>query len=550
MNTGIDAIVVGGFSPYVAQNSMAFDQPFLLHSGNTFCDVPGLYKTLIDPGLNYQESNIDAPPYVCYAIKQMLFEKGYSCEMVFYLDFEKQRMADILDIPHTAVLLSSTFLVTKSQLRQAAAIIRSISPDSIIICGGPFIDRSWAVRNQYLNEKNELYEPCKNDHLFMLDIADDACGIDLFIIGDHSLSIAADVLDSLKKGRSISAIVKSTNNCAMCDGNGWEFSSTVSSDMPILPAIHWDLFRNDEIRMTIPMLRSKGCPFKCQFCNFQRLSKYQEKGTASLMNEIEQCRTKFPDLAKYIYFCDDNFCGNPNSMKEFLDEYTKIGAPFYWYSMLDARFIDDYLGEKLKKTHCFLIKIGMESADDAVLENMGKPCRFHHYKKAINACVKSAISVDGFFFVGFPGESENTVKNTIENLNTFDIPDESSNQFVFFVFMLAPLSPVFERERRERFGLSGYMSEWRHSTMNNEIAQKLVPEIVKNVHTMEPVHGSIEKMLLKNGKALSAIDKMRGRIIRESLKGTDTTPYWEQLKQYVHTLQIRKDSFGRPIEFY
>jgi radical SAM superfamily enzyme YgiQ (UPF0313 family) len=223
---------------------------------------------------------------------------------------------------------------------------------------------------------------------------------------------------------------------------------------------------------------------------------------------------------------------------------------FYWSSLIDARFIDDAFAEKLKASGCRDVKIGMESADDRILTNMAKPCRVKHYAQAVDSLAKAGISIDAYFLVGFPGETRQTIQNTVDTINSFATPQYSANQFIFFPFILGPLSPIFEAKMRQQFNLSGHMFDWKHSTMDREQAASSIPEIVKQITTMQPFHGNAEKIVMANNARFANIDKLRGSIIRSKLHdGKENGPLWNQLEAAIKSLNAIPPVKNNPVTF-
>lgn len=536
----IDVLIIGGFSGYSQEQSYAVESPFLLYKDGIFCDAPGLYKIFVNSKINYNETEIESPPFVCYVLKQLLRNKGFSSEMIFYLDQEKDRMTKLFSEPYRLILLSTTLLTSKEQVNAAVKIIKSFTPQSIIVCGGILIDRSLQIKNRYINEKDNTYEPCKRDYFFLEDYFEDSCSIDLFVFSDPELSVTSSIIQKFKNGKRVQDFISFLPNIAVFDNKKWHFSSEIKQNDPILPEIDWSIFREDEIRMAVPMVYSKGCPNRCSFCNFQSISKYQEKKLNVLNNEIE-IMLKHHSKPGFIVFCDDNICGNRNSIYRLTEFLIEKKFPIKWSSFFDARFIDDALSEKLKLSGCNWLKIGMESADDNILGNMRKPCRKKHYTRAVNSLVNYDISIDCYFIIGFPGETKDTIKNTIEMINSFKIPKCSVNQFMFFPFVFIPLSPIYEKKDREKYDISGYMLEWQHNTMDNKTASAAIPGIVKQITTMNPQHGNIEKMIVKNGRLLADIDKARGDLIRNRLKtGKEDKYHWKKLERLTENLKLDK----------
>jgi tRNA A37 methylthiotransferase MiaB len=443
----------------------------------------------------------------------------------------------MLSEPHHAVLLSTTLLSSKQQVRQAVSAIREHAPESRIICGGVLVDRSFQIKEIHHKKDPDLYGPCTADYFFLEEPVEDACGIDLFVINDPGFETTAPVLAAFQRGEQTDNIVGRIPNLAFHNGRAWEFSGTFIEKSPILPSIDWSIFRKDEIRQAVPMVYSKGCPNRCQFCNFQSLSKYQAKTTEVLAGEVNALLTHH-DHPGHIVFCDDNICGNRHTLQMLATFLRDQRYPFKWNSFFDARYIDEALAEKLKQSGCHLLKIGMESADNTILRNMKKPCRTEHYVRAVRALTNHSISIDAYFIVGFPGETQETVKNTVDTINAFAVPVGSVNQFMFFPFVLAPLAPVYERRKREKYGLSGHMMDWSHKTMDSQAALSLIPDVVAKIETMQPQHGNIEKMLVENKKILSMLDKARGTLIRQRLKtGTEDSGLWQLLERLVRQLK-------------
>lgn len=511
-----DVLIVSGFSDYNASASYAMEDPFRLYVGNHFGDLPGLYSGFADTAFRHAASDYEAPPFVCYALKQMLHNRGYSSEMIFYLDLENERAEKLLSESYRAVFLTTTLMPVKGRVLEAVRLIRQRRPETPLICGGVHTDRSWQIRKKALVERDPLYAVCGKDYFFLDDESDAGTGIDLFIMYDPDLTVAAAVLEGIKKGKTNRALVEELPNLARHE-NGWSFSKTVQERQSLLFPIDWGIFRPDEVRVTVPMVRSKNCLNRCRYCNFQKDAEYLEKGEETLEQEM-QSLLKNHSKVSFIHFCDDNICGPRRSITGFTQFLAERRYPLKWFSFFDARFIDDELAAMLRASGCLILKIGMESGDDGQLRRMAKPCRVADYHRAVRALVKQEISLDAFFVVGFPGETRATLEQTAETVNAFPRPHASLNHILFFPFILAPMAPVFDRADREKFGLSGYMHEWTHKTMSSAEANAIIPEISGRITALNPMHGNIEYMLAMDKRKLLALDNLRGDFIRMRVK--------------------------------
>jgi p-methyltransferase len=530
-----DVIVIGGFSASGPDDRFALESPFLLARDGEPCDVVGLYRSAVDPSFSFPRLEHEAPPYVCYALQQLLRGHGLAAEMVFYLDAERDRMARIFGAGPTAVFLSTTLLTAKAEVARAAAIVRAHLPETPIVCGGPFVDRSYRLRERAAAGDPE-YAACAPDFLFAPGGPEEACGADLFVIGDPGLDAAARVVRELERGRSIAAIPELVPNCARHDGASWIFSREIAFAPPPLVRIDWGRLAADELRATVPIVRSAGCGNRCRFCNFVKSQRPAAKDDAALIDEIRAIAER-GGPPRRLCFCDDNICADRGGVERFLDALGRSGAALPWTSFFDARFVDERLAEALARSRCLALKIGMESADDGVLAAMGKPCRARDYRRAIAALAANGICADAYFVVGYPGETAATLARTADAVNAFAAPTRSVNQIMIFPFVLAPFAPVFERAARARHGLKGRMHEWAHATMDSAAARAAVPELMARITSMQPNHGNLDKLLFNGSPRLAEFDRIRGGVIRERLAGrVEPAARWQELGRLAATL--------------
>jgi anaerobic magnesium-protoporphyrin IX monomethyl ester cyclase len=518
-----EVAIVGGFTDYNPDDLFAAETPFLLTCGGELCDIPGAYKALVDPGFSVRREAFEAPPYVCYALKQLLRAHGIDSEMIFYLDTERARLDAIRAAGPRSVFLSTTLLPSKERLRRAAAAVRDLLPDTPIIAGGPFVDRSYRARLRAVDGGDPLYAACSADHLFLDEGPDAALGIDLFVIGDPALEVASRVVRELRAGRDVRTAAERLPNCASVRGGRWEFSAEIRERAPLLTHIDWGAMRPDEIRPTVPVVRSGGCPNRCRFCNFAKVSRPVAKADAEMIAEIAAIAAHHPH-ARRLYFCDDNICIRKRELEAFLGALTEAATGLKWLSFFDARFVDEALAEALARSGCILLKIGMESADDRILARMRKPCRVVHYRRAVAALSSVGVSVDAYFIVGYPGETEETLRATAENINGFARPSRSANQLIFFPFVLAPFAPIFEAAERERSSVRGHMHEWSHETMDSARAFGAISGLVAGITAMQPMHGNFDKLVFTGDARLAAFDRIRGDLVRRRLAGAALIP--------------------------
>jgi hypothetical protein len=135
--------------------------------------------------------------------------------------------------------------------------------------------------------------------------------------------------------------------------------------------------------------------------------------------------------------------------------------------------------------------------------------------------------------VGFPGETEETMQETIDMINQFSHQGPGINTIMIFPFVLAPLSPIYMPKNRSKYNLHGYMTEWSHDTMNFQQAYKYARQFFLEVKNIHPFYG-IEEYDAVDIATLKKVAQLRTKIRKaEFLKASpeiigDT---WRELKE-------------------
>ena len=121
--------------------------------------------------------------------------------------------------------------------------------------------------------------------------------------------------------------------------------------------------------------------------------------------------------------------------------------------------ISDDIAEKMKRSGCMGVMMGIESASPEMLKNMNKHINLNTAKQVFKILKKADIITYAMFIVGFPGETEATINQTIDFIN------EAKPDF----YALSPWNynteaPIYNQ--REKYGLFGQGNNWHHNTMH------------------------------------------------------------------------------------
>ena len=253
--------------------------------------------------------------------------------------------------------------------------------------------------------------------------------VDYVIVGEYEF-LLKDILDSKTKEKIVE--IKDVVNI---------------NDIP-WPARH--LFNmklyNEVICRNYPnvqIMGSRGCPFSCSYCNIHLMNGCRVQRTRNPENIIEEmkyCIERYNP--KEIYFDDDNIDANAKWLEELIDLKIKenLKIPF---SCMGHVNINPKLLEKMKKAGLQAIKFGIESTNNEVLRRLKKGITKDMAIKTIQKCKELGIKTHLTYCIGLPGDTEETVKETIEFARNY------GDHYQVSIAAPFPGTPLFEEAKKE-----------------------------------------------------------------------------------------------------
>jgi len=167
----------------------------------------------------------------------------------------------------------------------------------------------------------------------------------------------------------------------------------------------------------IMIISGRGCPFKCFFCLYPQTfhgNKYRLRSSENVVAEFEYIIRNFPDV-KEIGIEDDTFTANIKRVREICHLLIKkgINRKIKWWA--NARVNLDFETMKLMKAAgCRLIIAGFESGVQSILDNINKGIKIEQSIQFVKNAKKTKLLVHGCFMVGNPGETKETMLETLK----------------------------------------------------------------------------------------------------------------------------------------
>lgn len=382
--------------------------------------------------------------------------EGFNVKIINNFDSEFDRFVEYYDGQETPPLvgISTTFHLGYAELKRLTKALRAHDPHMRIVMGGAF------TNEQTINGTVEGFEaPMRK------------LGIDYALHAFNSDADFPGLLRALGKptGSSLSAVA----NLAWLDGdrqfrrsNGLWHNPTLDSK-PML----WKQLDLGFVNRTVQLRAASGCPFACSFCT------YPDTAGGHFAMELEVLERQLEDIkalgyVKQIIFVDDTFNVPVRRFKEILEMLCKFD--FSWFSFLRVQYLTDETARLMKESGCRGVYLGIESSDDQVLENMNKKATRDGFLEGMELLNRYGIPNFVAFVVGFPGETEETIRKNIDFLKACDVDFYSTKEFYYM-----PHASI--HKDRERYGLTGMGNKWSHDTMDSTVAAEMKIHMFKEV---------------------------------------------------------------------
>lgn len=159
---------------------------------------------------------------------------------------------------------------------------------------------------------------------------------------------------------------------------------------------------------TTTIMTSRGCPNNCTFCgNLNRKVRYHSLDDVA--KELDWAKAN--DYSA-VYFLDDVFTINKERAKQIGKMCKERDLKFR--ATTRANYVDSDLVGSLQDSGLILLSLGVESGNPAILKGVGKNQTREQITEAVKTCQKYGVKTKGFFILGLPGDTEETIQQTIE----------------------------------------------------------------------------------------------------------------------------------------
>lgn len=188
-------------------------------------------------------------------------------------------------------------------------------------------------------------------------------------------------------------------------------------DLDSIPRPAYDIFPMDRYPLH-RMVTSRGCPYACAWCNSSSIWDHNYR-TASIEKVVDDIEFLIRNYGKKIFvFGDNTFNSSVKRVDAFCDLLFERKIDILWAISLRADIMTQELAHKMKKAGCYNVSVGIESANNEILEKLGKRSTIEEMTAGIKMLQAAGIEIMSQFVIGSPHETLEHVKESVAYAKT------------------------------------------------------------------------------------------------------------------------------------
>ena len=298
----------------------------------------------------------------------------------------------------------SVATLTKNNTLKLSHLCKAVLPNCVLIVGGAYP----TVYPQILIGRS--------------------AAIDFEVVGEGELTVV-ELISAVENGRDLNQ-VKGIVFRDKAGGIKQTSLQPLIEDLNDLPFPAFHLFNLDAYqpppgmffkRPLRHMITTRGCPFKCIFCDDRVIwrGRCRMRSAENIVAEMELLVNHYG--AKEIQFYDDTFTVNKRRVLRLCELLIQKKLNIIWRCSSRVDTVDEGMLKTMYAAGCRSISYGIESGDDEILKKMNKGTTVAQARDAIKWTNKAKIQAKGFFMMNFPGETIATTEKTISLAKDLDL---------------------------------------------------------------------------------------------------------------------------------
>ncbi len=205
------------------------------------------------------------------------------------------------------------------------------------------------------------------------------------------------------------------------------------------------------------MVSSRGCPYRCSFCDrsvFGRTYRFQ-----SAEHVYEHMAHLARDFGvRHLNIYDDLFTLDRERILKLCDRLIRKPLGQTFNCAVRVGHVDDEILPLLKRAGAWMVSLGIETGDPELLRRHKPGVRLDQVRTTVDRLHRTGLKAKGLFIAGLPGETPETFERTLEFILSLDLDDMNLARFTPFHG-----TPLWDRIREE----GSFEEDWRQMNCNN-----------------------------------------------------------------------------------
>jgi radical SAM superfamily enzyme YgiQ (UPF0313 family) len=161
------------------------------------------------------------------------------------------------------------------------------------------------------------------------------------------------------------------------------------------------------------VVTSRGCPYRCAYCSKPVFgSKFRAQSPERVVAELEFLKKSFG--VREVAFYDDSFTLDKKRVHAIAAKIIASKLKISWTCETRVNLVDKELLRHMKQAGCYAIAYGIESASPEIIQVLHKDTTIPQVAEAVRQTRDAGIQVVGYFMLGSPGETPETIRQTID----------------------------------------------------------------------------------------------------------------------------------------
>jgi glycosyltransferase involved in cell wall biosynthesis/radical SAM superfamily enzyme YgiQ (UPF0313 family)/ADP-heptose:LPS heptosyltransferase/ubiquinone/menaquinone biosynthesis C-methylase UbiE len=332
-----------------------------------------------------------------------VLKKEHRVKVAHYQKFEHvgSTLPELINSFRPEVVGFTCTTFNRGNVRNIVSIIKKYCPTIKVVVGG--------VHASF------LYEQVLNSY-----------GADVVVIGEGEYT-ALELCRALENGTSLDDI----------NGIAFKRAGSVILTPPRQPIENLDELPMPDYDFAEHLMRisgmgfvitSRGCPVRCIFCSTSSYwgQKVRKTSVTRVVDEMEYLIDRYK--IRKIFFHDDTFNLGIERVKQICCEIMRRKINIEWAASCRVTPVSQEMVDIMVEAGCRHICWGVETGSETMLKSLEKKITLDQIRNAYELTKKHSriVSSGAFAMVGSPGESEQTIRETVEFFNTIPLTDHPS----------------------------------------------------------------------------------------------------------------------------